>query len=943
MDFSPSCHDFAGDRTGTESKQKMLNTKTLLTAIVVSLLATACGSQKPEDQVKSAKEYLQKQDSKSALIQLKNALQQNPDLGEARFMMGSILLQDGDAAGAEIEFRKALAAKHPESIVVPELARAMMMSGQAKKLVEQFSATRFNQQAADASLQTTLAGAHASLGKAEPAEAALSAALTADPNYVPALILRARQKAAARDFDGALATVDDILSKAPGSAEAWKLKGDLLLYTKGQPDNALAAYRKSVDVSPKSMAGHLAILTILMQQNKLEEAAKDLLELKKFAAKNPEVTYVEAQLGYHKKDYKLAKELTQELLRLASKNPRILQLAGAIDFQTNNLAQAEIYLTSATQIEPKNALSQRLLISTYLRSGQSAKALAALNTITGKQGLDPRFYSLAGQVHLQNGDAKTAEDYFTKALKVDPNNTGARTALAVTHLATGRSESAFNELEDIAESSTATNADMALISAHLRRKDFDKALAAVAKLEAKQPDKPVAANLRGRIQLAQKDTAAARKSFERALEIDPSYFAAAASLAALDMAEKKPADAKKHFEGLLAKNPKSGQALLAMAELAALQGASKEEVAGLLSKAVEANPTDVTPRLLLIELHIRTNEPKLAIAAAQSGLSALPSSMELLDALGRAQQASGDLKQATSTFIKLIAAQPLSPQPHLRLAAVQYADKNTGAAEESLRQALEIKPDFLDAQRSLILLYLEAKNYKEASAVARTVQNQKPSANFGFAFEGDIQAAQKDWVSAIAAYRTGLRIAESPRLAAKLHAITTQSGKVGDADRFATEWMKLHPKDTEFRVYLGDAALARKDYATAETHYQLLVEAAPENAVALNNLAWVSQQLKRGNAIAYAEKANKLAPNQPIFMDTWAMLLSANGEHAKAIELQTKALNAQPTSASFRLNLAKIYLAAGKRTQAKTELDLLAKLGEKHPSYAEVVTLMKSL
>ncbi len=921
----------------------MLNTKTLLTAIVVSLLATACGSQKPEDQVKSAKEYLQKQDSKSALIQLKNALQQNPDLGEARFMMGSILLQDGDAAGAEVEFRKALAAKHPETIVVPELARAMMLSGQAKKLVEQFGSTRLEQPAANASLQTTLAGAHASLGKAEFAEAALAAALTADPNYVPALILRARQKAAAQDFDGALAIMDNTLSKAPGNAEAWKLKGDLLLYTKGQPDNALAAYRKSIEVSPKLLPSRLAVLAILMQQNKLDEAAKDLLELKKLASKNPDVKYAEAQVAYQRKDYKLAKEITQELLRLASKNPRILQLAGAIDFQTNNLAQAEIYLTSATQIEPKNALSQRLLISTYLRSGQSAKALAALNAMTGKQGLDPRFYSLAGQVHLQNGDAKTAEDYFTKALKVDPNNTGTRTALAVTHLATGRSESGFNELEDIADSSTGTNADMALISAHLRRKDFDKALAAVAKLEAKQPDKPVAASLRGRIQLAQKDTAGARKSFERALEIDPSYFAAAASLAAMDMADKKPADAKKRFEGLLAKNPKSGQALLAMAELAALQGASKEEVAGLLSKAVEGNPADMAPRLLLIELHLRTNEPKLATAAAQSGVSALPASMELLDALGRAQQASGDLKQATATFTKLVAAQPMSPQPHLRLAAVQYADKNTSAAEQSLRKALEIKPDFLDAQRSLILLNLEAKNYKDASTIARTVQNQKPTANVGFAFEGDIQAAQKDWDSAATAYRTGLKIEESPELAVKLHAVTLEAGKIENAGEFSGRWIKSHPTDTKFRSYLGTQYLTRKDYAAAETQFLSIVSITPENAIALNNLAWVSQQLKRSNAISYAEKANQLVPNQPSFMDTWAMLLSENGNHSKAIELQTKALNAQPTNARLRLNLAKIYLSAGKKDQAKTELDLLAKRGDKDPSYGEVMALIKTL
>ena len=118
--------------------------------------------------------------------------------------------------------------------------------------------------------------------------------------------------------------------------------------------------------------------------------------------------------------------------------------------------------------------------------------------------------------------------------------------------------------------------------------------------------------------LAQKDTAGARKSFERALSIDPNYFAAAASLAALDLADKKPDDAKKRFEALLAKDPKNGQALLALAQLAANQKAPKEEIAALLGKAIDANPTDVAPRLLLIELYLRNNDNKQALAAAQS-------------------------------------------------------------------------------------------------------------------------------------------------------------------------------------------------------------------------------------------------------------------------------------------------------------------------------------
>lgn len=923
---------------------RMLPRKSLLAALVVSALLGACSKPTPEQQIQSAKEYLQKSDSKAALIQLKNVLQQNPNQGEARFLLGTLFLHDGNPTAAEIEFRKAQAAHYPDQLTVPELAHAMLQLNQARKLVDQFGNTRLDSPLADASLQTSLATALASLGESDAAATALKAALAADATYVPALMLRARQQVAARDVDGALQTMKDILAKAPSDADAWKLQGDILLYAKGQADAAMAAYKKSTEVNPNYEIGHLALLAMLLQKNSLDEAAAVIKTLEKIAPNNLEFRYAKAQLAYKKKDYKLAKDLSRDLLRIASNNPQFLQMAGAVELQTQSFAQAEIYLLRATQAEPQNTLSQRLLVNTYLRSGQHAKALDALKSAMGKDDIDPSFYALAGEVYLQNGDNQSAERYFNKALSVDPGNVSTRTALALTHLSNGRNDTAaFAELAQLADSSAAIDADMALINAYTLRREFAQALAVIDKLEAKQPDRPLAAHLRGRIQLAQQDPGAARKSFERALAIDPSYFAAAASLAALDMADKKPADARKRFEALLAKNPKHGQALLGLAQLAALQGADKDELVSLLGKAIDADPLEIAPRLLLIDLHLRTADNKQALLAAQNAVSTVPSSPELLDALGRAQQASGDLNQAAATFTKLVDLQPLAPQSHVRLAAVQFASKNTSLAEKSLRKALEIKPDYLDAQSNLIILALNSQRYADATALAKTIQKQRPKEAAGFIFEGDIQSAQKNWTAAAAAYRTGLDAVDDPDLAIKLHAATLQSGNAAAAEHVAASWLKSHPKDTRLLAYLGDAAMARKDYATAETHLLALVRIQPNSPAVLNNLAWVSQQLGRDTALSYAERSNQLAPNQPALMDTWATLLSARGQHAKAIELQTKALKAQPANDVFRLNMAKIYLAAGEKSKARTELNLLAQKGDKFASHAEVAALIKTL
>jgi FimV-like protein len=96
-------------------------------------------------------------------------------------------------------------------------------------------------------------------------------------------------------------------------------------------------------------------------------------------------------------------------------------------------------------------------------------------------------------------------------------------------------------------------------------------------------------------------------------------------------------------------------------------------------------------------------------------------------------------------------------------------------------------------------------------------------------------------------------------------------------------------------------------------------------------------------AISYAEKANRIAPNQPAFMDTLAMLLAKQSDYARAIELQNKALGLQPDNSDVRLNLAKIYIKSGDRERAKAELEKLARLGDKFPRQPVVAELLKNL
>lgn len=910
--------------------------------LLLTLMLSACNDS-PEKMLSSAKDFMVKNDSKAAVIQLKNALQANPNLAEARFLLGKALLQGGDAVGAEFELRKARELKQPDDDTVPLLARSMLAQGQFRKLTDEFAKVELTQPLAKADVLTSVAAGWAAQGKAEPFAAALDAALQAQPGFGPALIAQARGKAGRGDFDGALAMLEDVTVKNPSSEEAFKLKGDILRLAKNQPDQALAAYRQAVKAKPNFVAGQVGVISVLMLQNKLDEATTEIAVLKKIAGGQPQTRFMEAQLAYQKKDYKGAREQILQVLKSVQGNAAVLQLAGAIEFQLNSMVQAESYLAKAVQSAPGLTLARRLLTLTYLRTGQVPKALATLPPDLATNDRDADMLSVAGQAYLQSGDLAKAQDYFGRAAKLDPKDPRKRTSLAMTHMMGGQVDSAFGELQEVAATDTGTVADMALISAYLQRKEFDKALKAIDALEKKAPADPQAAQLQGRTLLAKQDLPSARKSFERALTIDAKFFPAIASLAALDMAEKKPQDAKKRFEAVLEKDPKNVQALIALAELGARTGASKDEVAALINKAVTANPSEAAPHLLLVEFHLRNNNAKLALAAAQNAVAALPDSPDVLDALGRAQVAAGESNQAIATYNKLAAMQPASPQPQLRLAGVHLAAKNPEAAAQALRKALELKPDLLAAQRGLVGLAMQAKKTPDAITVSRDIQKQRPKEAAGYLLEGDIHAALKEWDPAAAAYRTGLKQVASPELAIKLHTVLSAAGKKAEADKLAADWQRDNPKDPAMVFYLGDRATAVNDLPLAEKQYQQVLKLQPNNAVVFNNLAWVTGKLGKEGAVAYAEKANALAPNQPAFMDTLAMLLSDKNEHAKALELQKKVVAMQPDAAVFKLNLAKIQIKSGDKVGAKATLDELAKLGDKFGGQAEVEKLKKGL
>ena len=917
--------------------------RVIVTALFITFLGVGCGKQSPETQIASAKEMLAKGKTSDAVLQLKNSLQEKPDFAEARFLLGKVYLESGEFSSAEVELRKAIEYKHSFQEAFPLLINAMLASGKLAKVIEEGVNPKLLGGDARAEVNAAMATAFFMQGKRTESQQAVDKALSENPKQTAALTVLARLKAAGGDSSEALGVIRKVLSNEPGNAYAKKLEADLLL-SLGKVDEAIAAFRKAVELRPQFLEAHSALIVTLLQSGKLQEGEAQLAQMQKASANHPQTILIQTLVRFAKRDFKSARESGQALIRLVPENAAALQLVGAIEYSSGSYVVAESYLSKSLRAEPNLITARRWLAMTYMATGQAAKARGVLEPVLSAIDKNPDMLALAGDIFMQLGESKRGEEYFLRASKLDPTDPSKRTVLAMARFAKGETESAITDLSSISAEDRGIVADMALVATHMRRGEFDKALRVIDIIDKKRPNVPETHNLRGRALVAKKDVPAARKSFEKAVELSPAYYPATAALAGLDLAENKLDDAMRRFEKLLAIDAGNSNAILALADLKSRSKAPAETVIGLLEKAIALNPADSEPRVTLVSYLLGARDVRKALSVAQSALAALPDNADILDVLGAAQSQSGDSNQAIATYRKLAAVRPDSPQAYMRMAEINMSERNVTAAAENLRKALEIKPGLVAAQQGLVKLKVDGGKPQDAIDIAREVQKQNPKDAIGFLLEGDLNVGKKSWGEAANAYKEGLKHSpQSTELALKYYKSLTQAGKSVDAEKFSATWRNANPTDYTFQFGMGDLALARKEFKLAISFYRGLFGTPVETPLLYNNLAWALGQDKDPGAIEFAEKANAKFPNQPAFMDTLAMLLAGKGEVEKAIEISRKALELAPKFAAIRLNYARILIQAGKKADAERELSDLAKLGTSFSDQGEVEKLRRSI
>lgn len=912
--------------------------------VALGALLGACGGPDEIAQLAAARRHISEGEAAKAVIEMKSLLQKRPGSADARFLLGRALLADGDAAGAEAELRRSRERRWPDDEAVPVLALALLGQGKEARLIEEFGAFELKGDDARADLKSSIALAHASSGQLDRALQTADAALAIRPQHAPALLLRARLLAVRGDGAAARRIADELVQREPNNELAWSLKGDLLQGPPAPDDEAaLAAYRRALALKPRTLAAHGGLMQLLIRQGRLDDARKQQEAMAQALPEHGATLYYEGALAYLRGDPRRAREVAQALLVGSPSHPRVLVLGALAELQLGGAQQAVAMLEKSIAAAPAEGEPRHLLARVHLRENRPERALDTLRPLMTAGSSDFEAYTLAAQAQLLAGDSRQSELSLARAAQIQPGDPAVRTAIARSMLARGQFEPGLRELQSAAAADTeGRTADLALISTHLRRNELDAAMKAADALARKQPRLAMADHLRGHIAVLQRKEPAARVAFESALTKDPGYLPSLARLAELDLADHRVAAARRRYEALLERQPDHVAALLALAALVRRSGGTPAEVAGWLDKATQVRPRDVTTWLAAIDLQLQSGHAADAAARAGRALAAVPGHADLLQRQAIAQLADGKPKLALTTLSQLEKAAPKNAALHLLYASAHAADNDEASAALQVQSALALAPDSQAAQRSGVELALRRGRAAEALALARDVQLRFPAEAIGLRLEGDAEAGQQRWDAAAAAYAQAATKRNPADAAIRSHWALLRARREADAARYAQARLKEQPDDVAFIHHLGEMALLAQDWAGAEARFRAAIERQPDHPSALNNLAYLTLKAGKPGALALAERAARAAPDQPEVLDTLAQALAQAGRGPEAIERQRRAVALAPDSGGLRLNLARLYLAAGDTARARAELEPLARRGTSFSAHAEVAELLKA-
>ena len=710
--------------------------------------------------------YFDQQKYREASLEYRNAVQADPRSGDARRRLAGSLERTGDLRGAFDEYIRAadlLPNDHALQVKAGNLLLAAQRFEEAKTRAETALALKPGEVEAQVLLGNALAG----LKNVDQAIKEIEEAIRIDPTRGATYAHLGRVQLGR----GRIAAAEEAFKRAVELAPTW-VPGHLALsshyWAAGRAVEAETSLRNALKLEPSNLIANRAMALFLIASNRAAEAEN---YIKTLAASGAEPFALADFYMLQNRPGDAIPELQQLRQGERTANLAARRLAQAYAVR-GDLVEAHRVVDQLLTSDPRDA--EGLLMKGQLLA-QEGKRDEALTRLKAAAEIDPgsaRVQFALGRMHAARGDIDPARQAFREVLKLNPRAAAAQVELSRLELATGRVDDSVRlAREAVRNQPGSVETRLSLVRSLLARGEVAAAAKAIAPIVREHPDAASVQIVHGLVASAQKDSGAARRAFERALQLNADSIEALSGLVSLDLGARNFAAARTRVDERVKAQPKRPDLLLIAARTSAASGevAAAEQY---LRRAVEADPSLLPGYVMLAQLYLgqgRLPEARREFEALAERQSRPVGPVTMLGILA---QAAGDTATAQKHYEHVLTIDPAAPIAANNLAWL-YADQgvNLETALQLAQKATTALPNSAEIQDTLGWVYYKRQTSDRAVETLRNTVKLAPRNptyhyHLGLAYvqDGDVANARNAFARALSLDGTFAEAADARRL-----------------------------------------------------------------------------------------------------------------------------------------------------------------------------------
>jgi tetratricopeptide (TPR) repeat protein len=356
---------------------------------------------------------LDKNDPRTARVELMNAIKADPALASARVAQARAMLMLGNGASAQDELDRAISLGAQPSRIRHLLAQAALLRGQAQDAVKQAEAKDIDPR--QAVFAARIAGqGYQALGQYPAAARAFDRALTLAPKDPATWADLGRFRIATGDMAAAVAAADRAVSFAPANIDALLLRALLVREQYGLVA-ALPWFERALSVRPDDVPTMIEYAATLSDAGQARRALGLTRRALALSPGLPRAYLVQAIMAARAGQYDLARSLLVHTNGALDGQAATRLLRGVLHMQAGNATLAIDQFAPLLEAQPLNLRARLLLARAYYLDGQYADAERVIFPLVERADADSYALVLAARIHEAMGGQGAGSAFLSRA------------------------------------------------------------------------------------------------------------------------------------------------------------------------------------------------------------------------------------------------------------------------------------------------------------------------------------------------------------------------------------------------------------------------------------------------------------------------------------------------------------------------------------------------